>query len=508
MSEPVAKSPPRRALPATSRYEALLRIASGGMGTVYLGRLVGAAGFTRLVAIKRAHPHLVEAPAFRRSVLEEAELASRVSHPNVVGVLDVEEVDDELLLIMEYIEGASLSQLLRAVDGPLPTRLAVRILLDTCAGLQATHEVADDAGRPLRLVHRDVSPQNVLVGADGTSRLADFGTAKALDASTAHNTTTGVVKGKLSYMAPEYVSGERLDACSDVFSMGVVAWEMLTGERLFEGANPLEAIKSLLTAEIASPSSRVPSLSPAFDAAVLKALERQPAARFSSARAFAEALESAAVSAGGVASAVEVGALVRERLGEVLTERRAQLRASDRASREALEDAKPRPREEPTSALHAVALPESDTVLETVSPGAEQEAPGTRPARRWRGVTAAVVAVGALTTTTAGFLYGRTSGDPRSAGAPPGVSASDAAPPSPPTAAPVAEPLAPPVRTADTAVPDASRSERALPVAGHPTRVPTGGSAASSAARAGAVVDAAPPTHAPPNPYDPPGGPH
>src|ERR1700722_15465734 len=163
-----------------SRYELLAKIAAGGMATVYVGRLRGSAGFSRTVAIKRAHPHLLEDPAYKAMLVDEAHLASRLHHPNVVAVLDVEELGGELSLVMDYVEGAALSDLTdrgRAQDRRLPARIAVRVALDACAGLHPAHELCDEDGKPLRLVHRDVSPHNILVGLAGMARLSDFGIA-------------------------------------------------------------------------------------------------------------------------------------------------------------------------------------------------------------------------------------------------------------------------------------------------------------------------------------------
>jgi serine/threonine-protein kinase len=216
----------REELPQTSRYELLVKIASGGMATVYVGRLRGVEGFSRQVAIKRAHPHLVEDPAFRRMLIAEARLAARIHHPNVVSVQDVDEADGELLLAMDYVEGAALSSLLGAAihaERPLPPAIAVRVILDAALGLHAAHTLTDEEGHPLGLVHRDVSPHNILVGLDGVARITDFGIAKCMTSNTAGTATaTGVLKGKLAYMAPEYVEHGDIDARGDVFARGVV----------------------------------------------------------------------------------------------------------------------------------------------------------------------------------------------------------------------------------------------------------------------------------------------
>jgi serine/threonine-protein kinase len=308
-------------LPASSRYELLFKLASGGMASVYVGRLRGAGGFWRLVAIKKAHAHLVEDPAFRRMIVEEARLASKIHHPNVVGVLDVEQVEDQLLLVMDYVEGASLSDVLGALGKePLSPRLAVRIALDACAGLRAAHELTDASGKPLHIVHRDVSPQNLLVGVDGVARLADFGIAKS--AQQGASTTTGALKGKLAYMAPEYVDGKPPDQRSDVFGLGVVIWEALANRRLFRGETEVDTLKRVLDARVPPLSSVAPWASAELDPVLAAALAKDPNERFSSAKAFGNALEIAARRADLVGSAEEVGALVQRLFEQALADRR------------------------------------------------------------------------------------------------------------------------------------------------------------------------------------------
>lgn len=305
-----------------SRYELLLKLASGGMATVYVGCLRSAAGFWRVVAIKRAHAHLLEDAAFKQMFIEEARLASRIHHANVVSVLDVEEQRGELCLILDYIEGASLGELLASTERPLPARLAVRIVLDACAGLHAAHELADDHGRPVGIVHRDVSPQNILVGIDGTSRLSDFGIAK-VDGGGPH-TTTGTLKGKIGYMAPEYVRDSRLDARSDIFSMGVVAWEALARRKLFRGSNEMIETLQQIVGMAAPPLSAVaPWLGKRLDSVIAAALEKEPENRFQTAKALALALETAARRGDLVGSHEEVAAHVRSLFGESLERRRA-----------------------------------------------------------------------------------------------------------------------------------------------------------------------------------------
>src|SRR5262245_34519927 len=222
-TDPSASAPfPER----LGRYEVLLPIASGGMATVYLACSTGMAGFEREVALKLTHAHLRDSPEFVTALIDEARLAGRIRHPNVVSVLDVAEDPEGLFIIMDYIEGESLAglqRILRKRDIRMPLDVALRILDDILEGLHAAHELTENDGSPMHLVHRDVTPHNVLVGLDGISRLTDFGVAKAVTRLT--QTASGLVKGKVAYMAPEQAEGTELDRRCDVWAAGVVAWE-------------------------------------------------------------------------------------------------------------------------------------------------------------------------------------------------------------------------------------------------------------------------------------------
>lgn len=287
---------PARVSPATpvpthlGRYTILGRVASGGMATVYVGRQTGAAGFERIVAIKVCHDHLRRNAHFASMFLEEARLAALIRHPNVVATLDVS-AGDPLYLLMEYVEGGSLSTLVRHAmrrGERLPIEVSLRIVMDALAGLQATHECKGPDGRPLGLVHCDVSPQNVLVGVDGTARITDFGIARAA----AHlEEDDGVIKGKLAYVAPEQLSSEPVTERTDLFSMGVVLWELLTGHLLFRERTDAATVRAVLRRPIAPPSTVDPFIPSALDAIVLRALERDPAKRFGSALELLAALE-------------------------------------------------------------------------------------------------------------------------------------------------------------------------------------------------------------------------
>ena len=321
-------APRRQALLADSRYELLVKIATGGQATVYVGRVSGSEGFSRLVAIKRAHPYLREDPKARSMLIREARLASRIHHANVVPIVDVEESDDELLLVMDYIEGGALSELLErelSARTSLPHTIALRILLDACAGLCAVHDLAADDGRPLGLVHRDVSPQNILVGVDGTARMTDFGLAQVTEVSASASTT---VRGKLAYLAPEYIEGARFTQQCDVFSMGVVIWETLAGRRLFRGSNDANTIQRVLSEQAPLLSTVAPDLGALFDDVVARALEKTPQARCPSMDELSRLLATAADERLGRASHAEVSHYVRDALAAELAHRRTVIAAT------------------------------------------------------------------------------------------------------------------------------------------------------------------------------------
>lgn len=274
------------------RYALFGEIASGGMATVHFARLLGAQGFARTVAIKRMHPHLARDPELVAMFLREAHLAARIRHPNVVSTLDVVSEKEELFLVMEYVAGEALSRLLRKTREAgrrLWPAFTVAILVDALEGLHAAHEAADEHGRPLGIVHRDVSPQNLHVGVDGTTRVLDFGIAKA----TARTEDTGeeMLKGKLSYMAPEQLAGLAVDRRTDVYAAAVILWEALTGQKLHSAADVPALVYAVTHGTVPAPSTIVPGLPKALDAVVLKGLSRDPDDRYPTARAMAEALE-------------------------------------------------------------------------------------------------------------------------------------------------------------------------------------------------------------------------
>jgi serine/threonine-protein kinase len=266
------------------------------MATVYVARMSGAVGFARTVAIKRLHPHLAADPNFTTMFMDEARLAARIRHPNVIDTLDVVFEGGELFLVMDFVLGDTLARMIRQASQrgiQLPPPVVSSIVIGALEGLHAAHEATNEQGQPLGIVHRDISPQNILVARDGVARVLDFGVAKA--AGRVQETEGGELKGKLAYMAPEQLTRQGIDRRCDVFAMGVVLWEALTSRRLFAGEDAASTLYAVMNEAITPPSRVVPhmNLPPALDAVVLRALERDGNRRFPNARAMAEALEQA-----------------------------------------------------------------------------------------------------------------------------------------------------------------------------------------------------------------------
>jgi len=275
------------------RYVIHDEIARGGMATVHLGRLLGPVGFSRIVAIKRLHGNLARDPEFTAMFLDEARLAARIRHPNVVATLDVVAQHGELFLVMDYVHGQSLSWVLSNGNAfpvaRIPLRVLGAVMSGVLQGLHAAHEASSDRGEPLGIVHRDVSPQNVLIGDDGTARIVDFGIAKAV--GRLHNTRGGQIKGKIEYMAPEQVLRGELTRQTDIWGASVVLWRAITGRKLFSAPSDGQIIYQILEHDIPPPSRFATGISPQLDAVILKGLEREPSKRYASARDMAIALE-------------------------------------------------------------------------------------------------------------------------------------------------------------------------------------------------------------------------
>ncbi|HEX3773791.1 MAG TPA: serine/threonine-protein kinase [Polyangiaceae bacterium] len=305
------------------RYALFDQIAQGGMATVHLGRLIGPIGFSKIVAIKQMHESAARNPDFVAMFLDEARLSGRVQHPNVVATFDVIASGGEAFLVMEYVHGESLSALLRATRlraERLAPAFAVHILCDVLAGLHAAHEATDEHAEPLNLIHRDVSPQNIMVGVDGVARVLDFGIAKA--AGRLQETQTGQLKGKLGYMAPEQLLGRPLDRRVDIFAAGICLWESISGRKMFDADNSGQLMYQVLETDI-PPLSAIADVSPALSRAVERAISRDPNERFATARDFARELEQSTE----LVSPRQIGDWVTSLSGEALSRRFERLRA-------------------------------------------------------------------------------------------------------------------------------------------------------------------------------------
>ena len=309
------------------RYEVLARLASGGMAAVYVGRALGVAGFERLFAVKVLHPHLAHEQEFITMFLDEARLAARIRHPNVVPTIDISDTQDAgYYLVMDYIEGDHLGALLQRaykLGTRLPFPVALRVMVDALEGLAAAHGLTDESGRRINLVHRDVSPHNIMVSTDGIARITDFGVAKAeVRLST---TRQGQFKGKLAYMAPEHASTGEADQRSDLFSVAIILWECLTGTRLFRAENQAATLNKICIEPIPMPSSVDPALEP-FDTVLARGLARDLDERYQTAEEFAEAIEERADTLGGLANQRAVAKLVREYAAEKIERDRELIR--------------------------------------------------------------------------------------------------------------------------------------------------------------------------------------
>jgi serine/threonine protein kinase len=269
------------------KYEILKRLAIGGMAEIYLARVNGLPGFQKMFVVKRILPELATRPDFIEMFLDEARIAATLEHSNVVQMYDVGVVDGNYFIAMEYLHGEDVRSITRAVapssaDGRLPLHHALNIVKGVAAGLHYAHEKTGFDNRPLQIVHRDVNPQNVIVTYEGAIKLLDFGIAKA--SNRFGETRFGTLKGKVPYMSPEQCRGEALDRRSDVFSLGIMLYELTVGRRLYKGKSDFEVLKQIVEGPVRLPHELDPSFPPALEAIILRALEKRPADRFQTAR--------------------------------------------------------------------------------------------------------------------------------------------------------------------------------------------------------------------------------
>lgn len=276
------------------KYVLLGRLGHGGMGKIYLAYAPGPAGIEKLLVVKRLHSHLTSDPVLVNNFLDEARLSMALGHPNIVHTYDVGEVEGRYFMVMEYIDGQNLGVVLRTAKrtGQYPDSvLWAGLFLGVLDALHAAHTARDARGRPLNIIHRDVSPQNVLVTYDGTPKLVDFGIAKA--AMRISETDAGVLKGKYAYMSPEQCQSTDLDARSDIFSAGIVLWEMLAGRRLYKADSVIKSVERILHEAPISPTRANADCDPELAKVVVKALQKRPEDRFGSADEFRDALDEA-----------------------------------------------------------------------------------------------------------------------------------------------------------------------------------------------------------------------
>lgn len=318
------------------RYELLLPIAQGGMATVWAARQKGSRGFQKTVAIKTMLPALSDDPQFEQMFLDEASLASRIHHPNVAEILDVGEQDDVIYIVMEWVDGEALSVLTKTSkknNVTFPQRIALRIVRQACSGLHAAHELRDENDQSLDLVHRDVSPQNILVSYDGIVKMVDFGVAKALGRA-GGETTAGQLKGKVPYMSPEQALGKKIDRRTDVFAMGIVLYRLTTGLHPFLGESDIVTMKNIISRPVLPPRMKNPNFPAELERVLLTCLKKDANERYQTMLELDAAIERVLAIAGASVVDDDIGAFVRTVMGDRGQKRRGALRDAIRTADE------------------------------------------------------------------------------------------------------------------------------------------------------------------------------
>ncbi len=302
---------------AASSYEILAKLAMGGMAEIFLAKGASSAGVERYVVLKRILHDRSKDANFIRMFLDEARLAAQLQHPNIAQVYDIGKLGESFFFTMEYVHGETVRNLLQrshALRRPMAIGSVLTVIAGSAAGLHHAHDRKGMDGKPLGIVHRDVSPSNLMVSYEGTVKVVDFGVAKAASRDT--ETRSGTVKGKITYMSPEQCKGGDIDRRSDLFSLGIVMWEMLTTERLFRRASDFENMQAIVAEDVPPPSSLRPEIPPEIDAIVMKLLAKRVSDRFQTADEVHEAIENAAVRSGSALSASSLGRFMRELFGQ------------------------------------------------------------------------------------------------------------------------------------------------------------------------------------------------
>lgn len=317
------------------RYELLVPVAQGGMAAVWAARQHGSRGFQRIVAIKTILPALVDDAMFEQMFLDEASLASRIRHPNVAQILDLGEENDVLYLVMEWVDGEALSVLIRTVGKltgkPIPIPIASRIIMQAAAGLHSAHELRDDDGQLVELVHRDVSPQNILLTYDGIVKVVDFGVAKAVG-RTAVETAAGQLKGKVPFMSPEQARGGRIDRRTDVFALGAIYYQLVTGVHPFRGDNDLVTLNNIISRPPFRPRLNDPTFPVEIEEVLMTALAKDVASRYASMADFEAAIGAAIGKMGLVANDKVVAEFMHGVMGDRAKKRRDALKEAMKAA--------------------------------------------------------------------------------------------------------------------------------------------------------------------------------
>ncbi|HVK64727.1 MAG TPA: protein kinase, partial [Polyangium sp.] len=311
------------------RYEILLRVAKGGMASVWAARLQGSRGFQKTVAIKTMLPDVSDDPDFETMFLDEARVAARIRHPNVVEIFDLGEQDDILYIVMEWVEGDTLSTVQKAAKnlGGIPQNIILRLASQICAGLHAAHELRDDNGALVDLVHRDISPGNILISTSGFAKIADFGVAKSRGRLYVTR-AEGIVKGKTPYLSPEQLGGLPLDRRSDLFSLGVLLYVMVTGLHPFRGETEFKTVENIALKDPIPPRELVPSIHADFEKVIVKALEKDRTKRYSTAGEMQRAIDLVSSQVGAPITDEDVADFVRKVIGEANAKRAGELRAA------------------------------------------------------------------------------------------------------------------------------------------------------------------------------------
>jgi serine/threonine protein kinase len=354
------------------KYQLEKKLATGGMAEVWLARQTGIEGFNRHVVIKRILPHLAEDPEFVQMFLNEAKIASRFNHPNIAQIYDLGEANGTYFIAMEFIHGEDLGRIMRrawSTQQWVARPLVLRMIADTCQGLYYAHQRADEQGRPLNVVHRDISPQNILVSFDGTVKLVDFGIAKAADQVS--NTKSGAIKGKFAYMAPEQAAGRPLDGRTDIFALGLVLYELLTGVRPLKRDSEIATLQAAMECAI-EPPSHVAEVPPELDDVVMRAVAKSPDERYRDARQFQMALEQALVQEGTIATSVQVSELMETLFADRRAEE-ARLGAPNPMTESSTSNPAAAPQPEPKPEARPRPAPRSDDDSgETLAPDPQQ----------------------------------------------------------------------------------------------------------------------------------------